>query len=810
MDGNNKESTEGAMVAPRQRAIRRGGLAGTLLLVFLPLVVGLLILAGLAGILISLNVAQTRATEQLDLMATLKGNQISNWLLERDRDLAVLVGDETLRQETIQLLHKATNEAQRRAAYAALSTRFNDFWSKKLSYTELFLLDGEEGRVVVTTDVFQQGTIHVDTEYFKQGLRGAYLQPAEFDPRRDVPIIFMARPVLDAEGEPVAVLVGRVNMGDLTVLMQDRSGLGETGETYLVDQDLRSITGLRFGQPGQTVDTVGAARALERKQPGSERYTSYQDWPVFGSYRWIPGLQVALLAERSESEALASVRSVLLGVLGIICTGGLLAAGIVVYVSRRITEPITRLTEAAAEMAAGDLSQRVAVQRPDEIGTLSQAFDDMADRLEEVVNTLEDRVADRTRELQRRAIQLETAADVGRAVASILELDVLVRRIVDLVRERFDLYYAGLFLLDDMGEYAVLEAGTGEPGRVMKEMGHKLEVGGASMVGAASARHQARIALDVGQEAIRFDNPLLPDTRSEMALPLMVGDRVLGALDVQSTQPAAFSEEDIAVLQLVANQVAVAIDNARKFSEEAGLLEATSPLYRVSRRLAASITTDEIVQAIMASVAETEADGCAVGRLDLSPNGKVESAAFLGTWDRSGASPFPAESSFQADSSPVPLEMLSASWSIRDIEQTTQVPEVPRQFLARSRGRAFVNVPLRAGRRVIGFVSIYRATPGRFSDVSVRFYETLVDQAAVALERARLYEDTQRIAVRDRVLSEITDRMRESLDLETILKTAAEEIRQSLGLGRFVVRLATSEAIERMEEGSLSRSGLLI
>jgi GAF domain-containing protein len=138
------------------------------------------------------------------------------------------------------------------------------------------------------------------------------------------------------------------------------------------------------------------------------------------------------------------------------------------------------------------------------------------------------------------------------------------------------------------------------------------------------------------------------------------------------------------------------------------------------------------------------------------------------------------------------------------------VPEVPRQFLARSRGRAFVNVPLRAGRRVIGFVSIYRATPGRFSDVSVRFYETLVDQAAVALERARLYEDTQRIAVRDRVLSEITDRMRESLDLETILKTAAEEIRQSLGLGRFVVRLATSEAIERMEEGSLSRSGLLI
>ncbi len=114
----------------------------------------------------------------------------------------------------------------------------------------------------------------------------------------------------------------------------------------------------------------------------------------------------------------------------------------------------------------------------------------------------------------------------------------------------------------------MLEAGTGEAGRQMKEAGHRLEVGGMSMVGAACARREARIALDVGDEAVRFDNPLLPDTRSEMALPLIAGDRVLGALDVQSTEPAAFSQEDIAVLQLVADQVAVAIANARLFAAD--------------------------------------------------------------------------------------------------------------------------------------------------------------------------------------------------------------------------------------------------
>ena len=213
-----------------------------------------------------------------------------------------------------------------------------------------------------------------------------------------------------------------------------------------------------------------------------------------------------------------------------------------------------------------------------------------AAKLDEQRELLEETVARRTRDLEQRAIQLATAAEVGRAAASILELESLSHQVVDLVRDRFGLYYAALFLLNDTGSHAVLEAGSGEAGRIMKEQGHSLEVGGLSMVGAACARRKARIALDVGEESVRFDNPLLPETRSEMAMPLVVGDRVLGALDAQSTEPAAFSEEDVAVLQLVADQVAVAVDNALKFSEEGEVLEATSPLFRVSRRLASAVT----------------------------------------------------------------------------------------------------------------------------------------------------------------------------------------------------------------------------
>mgnify|MGYP001033915183 CR=1 FL=1 len=361
--------------------------------------------------------------------------------------------------------------------------------------------------------------------------------------------------------------------------------------------------------------------------------------------------------------------------------------------------------------------------------------------------------------------------------------------VVELVRERFDLYYAGLFLLDDANRYAVLESGTGEPGRLMKEQGHKVEVGGISMVGAACAQRQARIALDVGDESVRFDNPLLPDTRSEMALPLTVGDRLLGALDVQSSRVAAFSEEDITVLQLVANQVAVAVDNARKFSEDAALLEATSPLFRISRRLAAVTTTDDVVQVITDSVAETEADGCSVGWFDLSPSGKVDMVTFLGAWDRQGIFRFPIGVPLPPGATPLPVQMVRTFWTIEDITQEPEIPAGPRQFLAQFGQRALVNVPLRAGDQVIGFMVMYRATPGPFSPVAIRLYEAMSDQAAVALERARLLEEAQRRAAHDRLIAEATTRMRETLDVETVLRTAVQELGRVAGGAQVTLRM---------------------
>ncbi len=167
----------------------------------------------------------------------------------------------------------------------------------------------------------------------------------------------------------------------------------------------------------------------------------------------------------------------------------------------------------------------------------------------------------------RRANLLAAATQVSQNITQILDIDELLPKTVDIICEAYDFYYAGVFLIDEAGEFAILRAGRGEPGRIMIENNHKLAVGGNSMIGACTALNEARISLDVDTERVWYPNPVLPETRSEMALPLAIGDRVIGAVTVQSTEAAAFSDEDISSLQAMANQLAIAIDNARKQRE---------------------------------------------------------------------------------------------------------------------------------------------------------------------------------------------------------------------------------------------------
>jgi GAF domain-containing protein len=265
-------------------------------------------------------------------------------------------------------------------------------------------------------------------------------------------------------------------------------------------------------------------------------------------------------------------------------------------VSRLLARPVEHLRAGVEIIGAGNLEYRIQVDSQDEIGSLAQAFNDMAEQLRGVVGNLEQRVAERTRELGRRATQLQAAAEVSRAASSVLQPDLLIRQTVDLIRGRFDCYYVGLFLLDPTEEWAVLQAGTGEAGREMLAQEHRLAVGSDSMIGWCTAHGRARIALDVGEEAVRFDNPLLPGTRSEIALPLISRDQTIGALTVQSAEPQAFSNEDIMVLQTMSDQIANAIATARLLQETERLVRHDEMISEISGKVRSALDMEGVLQ----------------------------------------------------------------------------------------------------------------------------------------------------------------------------------------------------------------------
>lgn len=235
-------------------------------------------------------------------------------------------------------------------------------------------------------------------------------------------------------------------------------------------------------------------------------------------------------------------------------------------VSKAISEPIDELITTFNKIERGDLTQRARVSATDELGIVTVQFNRMVNRLEALQTTLEQQVQERTK-------QLRATNDVARAAASSLDPDELLIRVVDLFPEQFGYYYAAVYLLDPSERWAELKHATGEAGRVLKQNHHRLEVAGKSMVGSAIRERNARIAQSTAAEKQRFENPLLPYTRSEIALPLTVGNRVIGALNVQSMREADFGQDVIDTMRNMASQVTVALENARLFQEAQSVIK---------------------------------------------------------------------------------------------------------------------------------------------------------------------------------------------------------------------------------------------
>ncbi len=401
-------------------------------------------------------------------------------------------------------------------------------------------------------------------------------------------------------------------------------------------------------------------------------------------------------------------------------------------------------------------------------------------------------------ELERRSVQLRTAIEVSRAASSVLETEELIWQVVELIRERFDFYYVGLFMVDESGEWtgepgrwAVLRAGTGEAGRIMLERGHKLEIGGNSMIGQCVANMKARIALDVGEEAVRFDNPLLPETRSEMALPLAARGQVIGALTVQDSREAAFSEEDVAILQAMADQLAVAIENARLFEQTQDALARSDRLYTISRDLGAAADEESLLRAMAHPAIDAGAMGVDLAYVDLDDNGEPEWLEIVATWHREGRSPNPVGTRFRIVNFPISYLWLSnpnEALLIADVATDERVDDNTRQLLALANCRATAIIPLtQAGRWVAVAVFTWRE-PHEFSGAEEEIYNALIGLASPAVASRRLLLQTQEALEETWMLYEMGRQLSMSLDEREVMLRVLEQVART-GVERAMIGL---------------------
>lgn len=264
------------------------------------------------------------------------------------------------------------------------------------------------------------------------------------------------------------------------------------------------------------------------------------------------------------------------------------ATAVALVYGRKVSRPISQITNAANRVAAGDLSLVDIPERGDEIGMLARAFNDMAGQLRQTQTRLEQRVADRTR-------ALETSTEVSRRLSTILDPQKLAVEVVEQLQQAFNYYHAHIYLQDEASDDLIMVGGTGEAGRTMLARGHRIPHG-KGLVGRAATTQEAVLIPDVSQETGWLPNPLLPETKSEIAVPIRAGDKVLGVLDVQQNVTDGLTQEDVNLLESIANQVAIALQNARSFTEVQRRAEQETRANLISQHIQRATTFESLMQ----------------------------------------------------------------------------------------------------------------------------------------------------------------------------------------------------------------------
>ncbi len=706
-----------------------------------------LILVALGPVLVSTSVAmwvgfnngQETAFANLSTVETFKMGQIKGLLDQLTLNLRLELTEPDVQRHIQTLLDGTPDSPEYQDAYSRLREHFIQMTMEDASYNDVFLIS-PQGKVLVSNDLTLEGRAIPELANLGTRVLENPVRPPFYSSIWNENVLLSTAPVFDKEGHIWGLLAARTSVQQkLEKILSQDTGLGKTGESYLVDGRGALLTPLKtpgFVVVGKVVDTEGVDQGWNQvggAKPGL--YINYAGVPVVGIYRPIEGLETMLVIEQAREETLEQVRNTVSLNIGVALGALALAIVLSILLTRSITQPLVSLVQTVDQISAGDLDRRVTVLREDEIGALGRAFNVMTAQLKELIGSLENRVTERTRELENRSMQLEVAARVIRDTSTIRDLRQMLNATVRLIAERRGFYHVGIFLLDDSGEYAVLQAASSAGGQRMLSRGYRRRIG-EGLIGQVVRSGEAKLVSNFEEEAIFRSNPELPESRSEVSLPLRVRDRVIGVLDVHELKGGAFAHDDVAILQILADLVALAIENVRLLGETQRSLQEREMLY------------GQRVQEAWRRRLLQQQDTFLYTGLAVEPAAPVL------------------------------------------VPQVDQIQEEGHPVLVATENGRRLLAPIRLrGKQIATLVLDQSSDQVSWGTEELTLVEEVTTQIAVALENARLLEETRMRAAREQLVGEVAARVRTSTEVDTILRTAIKELGVVLGAAGGVIRL---------------------
>jgi GAF domain-containing protein/HAMP domain-containing protein len=734
--------TQSSGLLSRIRNWQRGlSLGARLTYTMLPMVLIPMLILSIVTYVRARGLLEQQATSQMLAATQSQIGVLEEWTAAREQRLQLGAQRAVVRQAGGELISVSRNSSRYRELLETVRTELDDlrFRQGQVMFSDVLLVRASDGYIFAATNPAFEGQT---SSFLKMDIVPAeelHSHPIYNDPvlaPEALAILTHAALSMEADSS-LPVLIG-VNTGSqLASLLENMQIFWEQRGVYRVERG-RTFALLapdvliqleRYAiAPEAIVGYRSPIFSMAANQPsGTVEYSDEEGTQVLAAYEWLPEWNMGIVAELPQADIFAEVNNLAPFSIALLVGVAALVGLVIPFATSRSLRPLGSLSDLAERFALGDMSARVRVEREDEVGRLARTFNRMAEELATLYRSLEQRVEERTR-------QIRTASEVARDAVAIRDVESLLDETVNLITARFGFYHAGVFLLDSDRQYATLRAASSEGGKRMIERGHSLAVGKVGIVGYVTGTGKPRIALDVGADQVHFANPDLPGTRSELALPLWSGDEIIGALDVQSKEPNAFDEDDVIVLQTMADQLAVAIDNARlieELTELSSLNRKVIEVYSALNQLEGYDTS--LSQASVLLREQFDYKRVVIGLVD-------EDEIIV----RSAASAEGAEAAPLGI--PVPMDRGPLGRAVQMRAPVTVTARGVENLSAGSGGESpptTIAVPLITRGNAIGALAIESSDPEGIGGQEIEILELIASQIAASLENARLNEETR-------------------------------------------------------------------